>query len=204
MTKLCFVDCETTGLDPQVHEIWELAIIERETVQADDAGGERITRRAEHVWTLDVERLPMAMPDALRVGRYYERHEAGLGVARAHEAMAPAGIAVDVAQMTAGAHLVGAVPSFDAAFLQTWLAGAGLVHAWHYHLIDVEALAAGWLARHPLGPGSVARPPWDSGELSRAVGVDPDEFDRHTAVGDARWAEAIYDAVMGGSTDGHA
>jgi hypothetical protein len=26
--------------------------------------------------------------------------------------------------------------------------------------------------------------------------VNPDDFDRHTALSDARWAKAIYDAVM--------
>ena len=40
--------------------------------------------------------------------------------------------------------------------------------------------------------------PWDSDEISRVVGVDPDDFDRHTALGDARWARAIYDAITGG------
>jgi hypothetical protein len=78
---------------------------------------------------------------------------------------------------------------------------------WHYHLIDVEALAAGWIAAQS-GPVPIliaganvglvsGRPPWRSEELSRAVGVDPDDFDRHTALGDARWAKAIYEAVMG-------
>jgi hypothetical protein len=28
------------------------------------------------------------------------------------------------------------------------------------------------------------------------MGVDPALFDRHTAMGGARWAKAIYDAVM--------
>ena len=72
---------------------------------------------------------------------------------------------------------------------------------WEYHLVDVEALAAGWLAAGhdwSQGPpvGDRATPPWSSEELSRAVGVDPDDFDRHTALGDARWAAAIYDAVL--------
>ncbi len=41
-----------------------------------------------------------------------------------------------------------------------------------------------------------AIPPWDSNKLSLAVGVDPDDFDRHTALGDARWAKAIYERVI--------
>lgn len=46
------------------------------------------------------------------------------------------------------------------------------------------------------GCGTVLLPPWDSNDLSRAVGVDPDLFKRHTAMGDALWAAAIYERVM--------
>lgn len=38
--------------------------------------------------------------------------------------------------------------------------------------------------------------PWDSDNLSRMVGVDPDRFDRHTAMGDALWTQAIYDRIV--------
>jgi hypothetical protein len=46
---------------------------------------------------------------------------------------------------------------------------------------------------------TIAAPPWDSEVLSRAVGVDPNAYERHTALGDARWARDIYDAVTGGA-----
>jgi len=89
-------------------------------------------------------------------------------------------------------------------------------------LIDVEALAVGYLNgrrarqneivdRYPLendgepAPGLVrwndpiehSRPPWKSDALAAAVGVTVSEEDRHTAIGDARWAMRIYDAVTG-------
>lgn len=34
---------------------------------------------------------------------------------------------------------------------------------------------------------------------TETTGLDPErhEIDRHTALGDARWAKAIYEAVMG-------
>lgn len=32
--------------------------------------------------------------------------------------------------------------------------------------------------------------------------MSPSEGDRHTALGDARWAMRIYDAVMGASSSG--
>ena len=65
-----------------------------------------------------------------------------------------------------------------------------MLHRWHYHLVDVEALAAGKLG---------IAPPWKSDELSAALGVTITEDDRHTALGDAKWAMRIYDAVMGGA-----
>ena len=41
-------------------------------------------------------------------------------------------------------------------------------------------------------------PPWSSERLSNALGVElPNEADRHTALGDARWAARIFDRVMG-------
>jgi hypothetical protein len=46
-------------------------------------------------------------------------------------------------------------------------------------------------------------PPWDSNELAARAHAelsdDPLEVERHTALGDARWCRAIYDAVMGGA-----
>jgi hypothetical protein len=81
-----------------------------------------------------------------------------------------------------------------------------LAPAWHYHLVDVEALAVGYLhGRHSdviLPDEGYARisPPWKSDDLSRAVGVEPATDDeRHTALGDARWAMRLYDAITGGA-----
>jgi hypothetical protein len=28
------------------------------------------------------------------------------------------------------------------------------------------------------------------------IGVDPDQFGRHTAVGDVEWAKAVYDKIF--------
>jgi hypothetical protein len=86
----------------------------------------------------------------------------------------------------------------------------GVLPTWHYHLVDVEALAAGvvaemrrntrggmtWGRGCAIGDPISPEPPWSSSDLSRAMGVDPDDFDRHTALGDAQWAKAIYEAVM--------
>lgn len=186
-----FVDTETTGLDPDRHEIWELAII-----TADGS---------EWEWQLPVD-LARADPTGLRIGRFYERRAAVVprptslaGIARwrtGGSAWVSDGV-TDMAQQVAvlldGRHLVGAVPSFDAAFLGRWLRAHGQAAAWHYHLVDVEALAAGKLG---------VAPPWKSDDLTAGLGLEIDHEGRHTALGDARWAKAIYQAVLHSSRDG--
>lgn len=188
---IAFVDVETTGLDPTIHEIWEVAVIEPgdEPCRLYDE-----KTHPEHVWVLRPD-LASADSSALRISGYYDRRPVAMG----H----PLEVARDIARVLAGRHLVGAVPSFDAAFLERFLRRNGQAPAWHYHLIDVEALAVGYLHGRPANALTtdydplpvVTRLPWDSEAVSRAVGVDPKAFDRHTALGDARWARAIYEAV---------
>ena len=56
---LAFIDTETTGLVPDRHTIWEVALI----TPAGD----------EHVWQFPVDEMA-ADPFALNIGRYWERH----------------------------------------------------------------------------------------------------------------------------------
>lgn len=217
MTKLCYVDCETTGLDPDRHQVWELAII------VEDPGEDP----KEYVWQVPVD-LSLADPNALRIGRFYERRlkvNPIVNQARMHSVLWPSDekwtsagaletTAETVAGLLDGAHMVGATPSFDASFLAPWLRAHGQCPTWHYHLVDIEALAAGRVAgacmgESPDGNRGIAvrgsddltyvtgEPPWKSSDLSLAVGVDPGDYDRHTALGDAKWARGVYRAVMG-------
>lgn len=176
MTRLAFVDTETTGLDPDRHEIWEVGLIIREIRDiADDLVAYQDT---EHTWQLPVD-LGRADAMGLKIGRFHER--------RIREVTEVGEFVDEFCYLTRGAHLVGAVISFDEERLRRLARANGACPEWHYHLVDVEALAAGYLG---------AEPPWDSTALSFDVGVNPDLFDRHTALGDARWAAAIYHAVM--------
>jgi hypothetical protein len=187
VNEVVFVDTETTGLDPDRHEVWDIALIEEDGT--------------EHEWHVAPMKPDQADPNALRLTGFYSRTASpewrwgGPGVsASLTGATDPAStarhlryqIASKIALLTEGKHLVGAVPSFDAAFLSRFLIANGQREAWHYHLVDVEALVAGRLQMEP---------PWDSEELARAVGVTPLDG-RHTAIGDARWARAIYQAVF--------
>lgn len=175
--KLAFVDLETTGLDPEVHEPWEVAL---KTFVLDPEAG-TLDRRDTYT-AFPVHSLATASSDALRLTSYYDRVRRDDTVFTATEE-----VAHEVAVRTAGHHLVGAVPSFDAAFLNRMLRDNGLAPAWHYHLMDVEAIAVG---------ATGWRGPWKSDDLSKRLGVDPERFPRHTAMGDVDWAVAMFAAAL--------
>lgn len=177
MSGLAFVDTETTGLNPVLHEIWEVALIVRDHDEPACNG--------EHHWFLPVS-LQNADEKALEIGRFHERYSSAM-VTPIYEAL-PA-----IAKMTAGCHLVGAVPSFDEERLRRLLSAHRVKHSWHYHLIDIEAVMLGYLA----GIGVKVPLPWKSTDLAERLGIaSPSVEDRHTALGDARWVERIYDAVL--------
>lgn len=200
MTRIVFIDTETTSLRPD-RRAWEVGLIVREPGKPD----------AEHQWFIHTEDLDLGNADlmSLNIGRFHRRHPSPAGMAGTvqHEAY----VLQRVWTLTRGAHLVGAVPNFDTEVLGARMRANGICPSWHYHLVDVEPLAASWLAAYAaqleLGGAldsrvrelrSIAAPPWNSDELSRAVGIEPDEDGRHTALGDARWARDIYDRVMDG------
>jgi hypothetical protein len=179
---LAFVDTECTGLDPDRHEIWEVGLI----VPADGTWSGPVPAGGwyEQSWQLPVD-LARADPIALNIGRFHDRRVLAGKLTRLDR------FARDFARLTHGRHLVGAVVSFDAERLWKLLRANGQCPMWHYHLVDVEALAAGKVGMAP---------PWDSNDLSLAVGVDPADFERHTALGDAKWARSLYEAVMPAGT----
>lgn len=198
MTAIIALDTETTGLDPDTEDVFEVAMIDLDT------------DREQVVCLMPRPEVVEAMhPKAAEVNRYHERRAAG-----ELRFVAPDVGMETIREMLDGAHIIGAVPDFDTRFL-TALFGrrfAALVDTprWHYHLIDIEAMAVGWLhgrsheaseqfkARTPLL--TATRPdidlPWRSDDLSRACGIEPpSDAERHTALGDARWVARWYRAL---------
>jgi hypothetical protein len=204
-TPIVFLDCETDGVHPG-RQPWEVAMILREPDKPDDAVS----------FYVQID-LSTADPFGLKVGGFYARHPLGRWLTGSvnYEAypepvdedvhyVSRAEAARWVARVMHGAHVVGAVPNFDTECLDRLLRTFGLLPAWHYHLIDIEAMTVGYL--HAKGDqfvradGLTGGPalPWESDALSRACGVDPpSEAERHTALGDARWAQRLYDAIVG-------
>ena len=201
MTPIGALDTETTSLRPD-RKAWEVAMIRR-----DDTSQHEI----QFFIHVDLEQADLA---ALKVGRYFERHPNAHPHPLYHTPGWPStvkdGSPADAAVLsedqaaalieswTRGAIIVGAVPNFDTEVLGNLLRAEGFCPSWYYHLVDVENLAVGYLASS--GHAKHFQPPWSSDALGDALGVEPaGPGERHTALGDARWALRMYDAVMGGA-----
>lgn len=197
---LCFLDIESDGVHPG-RKAWEIALIRREPSGLQH----------EVEFFVDID-LDTADPFGLRVGRFYERHPYGrylsgelpdfvFGVKDDGDFLRPRDAAETVARYTHGANIVGIVPNFDTEVLAALLREQHLTPAWHHHLCDAGTLALGYL--HGLSSGELRElltPPWDYEAISRAVGVEPpNEEERHTAMGDAKWAMRLFDEITGGA-----
>lgn len=180
MTALVFMDTETLGLEI-LAPIWEFAAIRREP----DGKEQRYHCYIDHdpdMWIGSKSQLPAKFRDD-----YLERFSP-------ESALTSYWAAAMMHAATRDAHIVGAVPSFDTERIARLLNRTGIGEPpWNHHLVDIENLAAGFLA----GNGAGALPPYNSNELSKAIGVNPDDFDRHTAMGDVLWVRAQWDVIMG-------
>jgi hypothetical protein len=188
VTPLIFLDTETTGLCPDIHAPWEIAW--RTAIHSNN----ELIRVAGFRAYIDLsaDTILCANDKALTIGRFADRY--GIDSSLMSSADMLAWLQQDIARVMARCkttdvpHLVGAVPSFDHTMLCMnhigWPDfGEGL---WHYHLIDVETLAAGKLK---------IPPPYSSSVLTAALGVTVDDDTKHTAMGDVDWAIQLYAAV---------
>ncbi len=182
--QVAFVDIETTGLDPETDGIWEIAVI------VDDT---------PIVWqqTLTDRQVENAHPYAAEITGFHERYNPA-------DSTPPSSSIRRLMALVGDRHMVGACPWFDSERLhRTILADVRRAlprdQPWHYHLVDVENLAVGYL----LGTGEWDfQLPWKSRELAAALGIDQDKLasewgEAHTALADAAWARAMFEAVVG-------
>lgn len=180
---LVFLNTETTSLRPD-RRIWEIGAIVR------PAGAADATTDLEHRWFIDIDDLDLgnADPISLKIGGFYDRYPRML-------AQFPVGqrlysekrVMSVIEQITRGAWIIGAVVNFDTEAMSNRMRWHGVAPSWHYHLGDVESMAAGALG---------IRPPWGFDDILAKLGLKYDEKDRHTALGDARMARDLYDRIF--------
>jgi hypothetical protein len=116
MTTLCFIDTETTGLDPRIHQPYEVAW------WLEDEPEPRSSWLAHDLTYADTK--------ALEIGGYWRR--------KAYAAQDGGWMFTEsprtLALVLEGVTLVGSNPAFDAAMLTRYI-GAPV---WHYRLINVS------------------------------------------------------------------
>lgn len=178
MTDIVFLDTETLGTDPDA-PIWEFAALRR----FEDGTVDRAEITIQHDPGGWLETLPERFQQD-----YLTRYN------RDDAATEPAAAAViDVFTRDSLTVICNPLFDLDSKRLAHLLQRNGIEPGWHYHPLDIFSIAIGYLsARGELGPR-----PWKSDLLSVAVGVDPAEYRRHTAMGDVEWAAAQWDIVIG-------
>lgn len=201
-----FVDIETFGLDADRHAIFEIATCGL------------LPDTPCHTFFLEPagEELGAATDHALQLTNYYNRLiEHRPAVLDVHHLLAATGpessfdralseeprqgeviwvplirrtILAEYLAWKLNGHLAGNSVSFDALRLDKWLRRHGAAPQWNYHLLDVEAYAAGALG---------LLPDWKSSDLSDTLGVKkPEGKDRHTAAADVAWSRDMFLAAV--------
>lgn len=202
---LAFVDTETTHLDAEIGDAWEVGIVLRDFYDNEPTD-------TEYLWQIRPN-LATADEESLKIGGYLERFivpphaEAAWTGYEAGPVMPMTRVEVvgAILNVLRGSVLVGSNPGFDDRFLRKLL-GPGSAQ-WHYRPVCIATLAAGrklGMAEMVHRAGGKAMPsdevpfPFSSRDLSRWTGVEPPGPGvAHTALGDARWARDVFDAVTG-------
>lgn len=130
MSALVFLDTETTGLDPALHEVWEIAWA--------IGDGQIQSGVLPHS-------LRTADPEALALNGYHRPSRGAVNV--------DPGLDPFLRKQFTGATIVGSNPAFDTAFLRARWG----VAPWHHRMIAVESVALGVLGyERPKGLAGVA------------------------------------------------
>lgn len=177
-TPLVFLDTETCGLkleDP----IWEVAAL-----RLDLDGTMTMTQ-----FFVEHDRDPvLSLPEPFR-----SDHDARFVPARAKTIDWAAAEVMEIFKPDGRGnkpHLVGANPAFDAYRIEVQFG----VSPWHYHIINVEDLALGYLTAKGQHPPI----PWSSDDLAERLNINTSRYARHTAMDDVLWVRDIFFAVMAG------
>ena len=159
----CFIDIETTGLNPHVHEIIEVAII------FDD--------REKYHRFIKPQRFEFADPLALTINKFHERS------GEWQDAISQEQLAFELACLLHKRIIIGHNPSFDMSFIQELLDQHGEAFLSRNRLVDTITLA-----HEHLSPIGLKRLSLDS--IRSFLGWSKE--DAHTAMKDCEDVQKLY------------
>lgn len=165
-TITAVVDCESTGLDPRIHQPYEVSVWRSDASQPT-------------TWNLP-HTLEHADLVGLRIGGYFDR-----GFSPYTDDDAATWMRRQLIQNLHDVTLIGSNPAFDSGMLGRFVG----CQVWSHRMIDVSQ-AGMWLLGHDVPKGLAAL----AGELRDDCGFDIPAPD-HTAEGDVRTTKAVYDAL---------
>jgi hypothetical protein len=210
-----FEDCETIRLAPVQGRVtvWEFGFISplgeylwqiRPDMSLKDETSLKVGRFAERFTKQLLDYCPGTAMRMIHPHKPALLAESHIQAFKFRDALIAAkSFASEVADLAAGCHMWGSNPAFDvghtpAGHLTELLHAFGGEPTWHYHPDDIPSVARGWCAAKGITPvsargdGKIRSDDW-----SRAIGINPDTYDRHTALGDCRWVQATWDAMLG-------
>jgi len=177
---LAFIDLETTGLDPTIHEIIEIGcILARQTQRP--GRGPLVEKIEEFDIKVKPEHIETATPEALRINKYSEGEWLFAGtLEQAITSLAP---------KISGAVLVGQNTPFDLSFLEVAFKKVGVPLDINIFKIDIVSLA---FARY-YDDESMQR--FGNYTLCERLGIKNEQA--HTALSDIRASFEVYKKLLG-------
>lgn len=177
--NLAFIDVETTGLDPDMHEIIELGVVlVRQVPQEGKGPGLEVIEEFEY--KIIPERLFNADPESLKINGYTPE--------RWTDAKPIKEVMEDFAKRTQGASFVAHNIVMDAAFINCAFERSGVKNLMHYHKIDTISLAFAKLYHDPKVEKFSLR------FLCEYFGIKNENA--HTALSDARATFELYQKLL--------
>jgi len=177
--NLAFIDLETTGLDPERHEIIEIGVILARQIERANTGP-LVEVIEEFELKVIPERIEDADPKALQINGYDpERWTEAMSLGKAIEI---------VRDKTEDAVMVGQNVTFDWVFLEKAFTKIGIKNKMHYHRVDLMSMAFAKLYDIPEMQRFSLR------ELCVYFGVKNEKA--HNALSDIRATYEVYKKLL--------
>ena len=177
--KLAFIDTETTGLEPDKHELIEIGLVLAEQSLSKE---KKIILNVIEEWEVKIKPLHIeqADPESLLINHYNEAD--WVFAVPLNKAL------IEFSKKTDNAMMVGQNVSHDFSFLQKAFAETGVENKMHYHKLDTISIAFVKLYAHEEVEKLSLR------ALCEYLGVK--NRNAHSALSDARATFEVFQKLM--------